>query len=318
MFEISDIQMIDWQQIEPEPLGGDLAEDLCSAMNKSIKYGLTLWWNKRGFKKEKKEEYLSMKGAFDKAVRPAIYLAKTTATAIKFSVFDESAADIKEYIARDKYIKLLRSCALKHIGNSEGGWGASKEYLSAVYELVFTAWLVWEKLNIRDKNYIINIINTELKVAMAVEPEYNFALDGSCRDDGESKTIANMEYANLLYLVSVMACRSYKSEECRQKAIRLYRACFASRQDCDMGGFNVDADWKFCQYGGASPLATSYLGVGIKAYIISKLSEEYIPSGVTRSFEEIYKAFYSYIQSEGGVKHGEFTIYDKKIGLAVA
>lgn len=313
MIEIDDIKMIDWQQFEPEALGGDLAEDLCVAINRTLKYGLTSWWNLRGFKKENKEQYLSLKGAYDKVLRPAIYFAKTAAAAIKFNIYDETIVGIKEFMARDRYIKLLRSAAFKHISNVDGGWGGSREFTALAYELIFASWLVWDKLNERDRRYLLNVINYERQEILDTEQEYNYRLDGACLEDDESKTIVNMENANLLFLISVMASKSMVAGACREKAIKFYRACFASRNNPDLGGFNVDADWIIRRYGIKSPLATSYLGAGIKAYVLSKLAgEENIPSGVTRNFEQIYKAFYSVEAFEDGTKQGLFTTFDKK------
>ena len=37
MFVLDDIKKIEWIQVEPEPLGGDLAEDLGKIINKFVK-----------------------------------------------------------------------------------------------------------------------------------------------------------------------------------------------------------------------------------------------------------------------------------------
>lgn len=313
MIEIDDIKMIDWQQFEPEALGGDLAEELCEVINCTIKYGLTRWWGLKGFKKENKLQYLSLKGSYDKVLRPSVCFAKTTATAIKFNIYDEKTVGIKEFMARDRYIKLLRSSAVKHCANVDGGWGCAREFMSTAYELIFASWLVWDKLNERDKRYVLNIINSEIDVAFNAEQEYNYSLDGSCLDDGESKTIVDMEYANLLFLVSVMASKNKQTELYRAKAIKFYRACFSSCKNPDIGGFNVGEDWIIRRFGAKSPLAISYLGVGIKAYILSKLAgEENVPNGLVRNFEQIYKTFYSYEKTSDGIKTGGFISFDKK------
>lgn len=312
MYTEQEIRLIEWQNIEPEPLGGDLAEDLCKVINKFIKFGLTQWWSSKGFQKESKQEYLSMKGSFDKVVRQAVYMAKTIACAIKFNIYDENETGIKEYVARDRYIKLLRSCINCHKANVEGGWGCQRETVACCSELLFACWIVWEKLNAKDKKNVLNVLFEEVENAMRVEIEYNYSLDGLSKGAGECKSIYDMDYANLLYLASIMACKNAEAENHRQKAIKTYRACFSSRTDSDITGFNVENDMILRQYDAKSPLATSQIGVGIKAYLLSKLTEEFIPSGVSRNFEKIYQAFYHYEVLEKGIKKGVFTIYDKK------
>ena len=67
MFSLNDVKKIEWTQVEPEPLGGDLAEDLGKIINKFVKFALNDWWKKKGFDKESKLEYLSLKGQIGRA-----------------------------------------------------------------------------------------------------------------------------------------------------------------------------------------------------------------------------------------------------------
>lgn len=311
MFKLKDIDKIEWNQVEPEPLGGDLAEDLDKIINKVVKYGLNDWWKYKGFNKESKSEYLSLKGPFDRFVRQSIYMAKTIVAAVKFKFYDEDIVGHKLYVARDKYMKLLRSCLYHHIANSADGWGVNQEHLSAVTELLFVCWLVWDKLNLRDKEYALNVLNKEAINVLEQEIEYNYNTDGSS-NGGECRTIVNMENANLLYLISVMTRKSKNSTALREKAILTYRACFSSLNDGDMAGYNIGEDMILRRFDVQSPFATSYLGVGIKPFIYSKIAEEDLPSGVVRNFEEIYNTFYKSEIGEDGKKQGTFTIYDKK------
>ncbi len=312
MFSVKDVKKIEWIQVEPEPLGGDLAEDLGKIINKFVKYGLNDWWKQKGFHKESKEEYLSMKGPFDRVVRQSVYMAKCIATAVKFKFYNERTVGNKLYVARDRYLKLLRSCLYSHTSNSEGGWGLNHEQVPVVTELLFLCWLVWDKLNSRDKEYAINLLNSEVENIMQAEIEYNYSADGSENDIYDCKTIKNMDNANLLYLISVIICNSKKSESIREKAILTYRACFSSSQDMDMNGYNIQEDMIIRRFGTRSPFATSYIGTGIKAFVFSKIAEQDLPSGVVRNFEDIYKAYYTYSVNDDGKKVGLFTAYDKK------
>ena len=311
MFVLDDIKKIEWIQVEPEPLGGDLAEDLGKIINKFVKFGLNDWWKYKGFNKESKSEYLSLKGPFDRTVRQCVYMAKTIAAAVKFKFYDEKEVGHKLYVARDRYMKLIRSCLYHHIANSTDGWGGCSEHLSAVTELLFVCWLVWDKLNIRDKEYAVNLLNLESERVINQAIEYNYNSDDS-QNDGECKTIVNMENANLLYLISVMTESDTTAQDFREKAILTYRSCFASKNHGDMAGYNVGEDMLIHRFDTRSPFATSYIGVGIKAFIFSKIAEQDLPSGACRNFEDIYKAFYGYEIQSDGKRNGLFTVYDKK------
>ncbi len=311
MFTVDDIKKIEWIQVEPEPLGGDLAEDLGRIINKFIKFGLNDWWQQKGFAKESKSEYLSLKSPFDRGVRQAVYMAKAIISAVKFKFYTESAVGHKLYVARDRYMKLIRSCLYHHISNSEYGWGGTSEHLAVATELLFVCHLVWDKLNIRDKEYAVNLLNFEVEKAMEESIEYNYNPDGS-ENGGDCKTIKNMDIANLLYLAGSMINKSAAVEKLKEKAILTYRACFSTLEEGDMAGYNVGDDKIIRRFETRSPFATSYIGKGMKAFIFSKIAEQDLPSGAIRNFEEIYKAFYSYEIDGAGKKKGLFTIYDKK------
>lgn len=312
MFTLKDVNKIEWAQVEPEPLGGDLAEDLGKIINKFVKFALNDWWKKKGFNKESKLEYLTLKGPVDRMVRQSVYIAKTIAASVKFKFYNEDEVGHKLFVARDRYMKLIRSCLFHHAANSDGGWGMNNEQLPIVTELLYICWLVWDKLNQNDQQFAINVLNSEVERAIDYKIEYNFNPDGSSTNLDECQTILNMDHANLLYLVSVMVSKTNKAVVLREKAILAYRACFSSRNDGDMQGFNVADDMLLYRFDTRSPFATSYIGVGIKAYIFSKIAEEDLPSGVMRNFKEIYTAFYNSAINEEGKRIGLFTIYDKK------
>lgn len=312
MLTINDINKIEWSQVEPEPLGGDLAEDLGKIINKFVRFSLNEWWKSKGFGKENKNEYLALKGPYDKMIRQSVYVAKTIAACVKFKFFDESEVRHKLFVARDRYMKLIRSCLYHHASNLKGGWGLNNEHLQVATELLFVCWLVWEKLNIRDQELAINLLDSEIQKAMEYQMNYNFNIDGSGTDMFECQTIENMNHANLLYLASVMIKNHTLSAELREKAILVYRACFSSKEDGDMQGYNVADDMLLYRFEQKSPFAISYIGVGIKAYIYSKIAGQELPSGVVRNFKQIYYAFYASSVGEDGRKVGMFTNYDKK------
>ncbi len=312
MFSLKDVKKIEWTQVEPEPLGGDLAEDLGKIINKFVKFALNDWWKKKGFDKESKLEYLSLKGPVDRMIRQSVYVAKTIAACVKFKFYNEEEVGHKLFVARDRYMKLLRSCLFHHCANSEGGWGMTYEQLPIVTELLYVCWLVWDKLNTNDQQFAINVLNYQARQAMDYKIEYNFNPDGSSTNLDDCQTILNMDHANLLYLISVMVSKTNKATVLREKAILAYRACFSSQNDGDMQGYNVAEDMLLHRFDTRSPFATSYIGVGIKAYIFSKIAEEDLPSGVIRNFKEIYTAFYTNETNAEGKRNGLFTIYDKK------
>lgn len=312
MFTIDDVKKIEWIQVEPEPLGGDLADDLGKIINKFVKYAIKDWWKEKGFHKENMNEYLTFKFPEDKTVRQAIYMAKTIAASVKFKIFSEEKAGCKLFFARDRYMKLLRSCLKQHASNSNGGWGLCDEQISLVTELLFTCWIVWDKLNIQSKQFAVNVLESELERMKDFEIEYKFNPDGSIRSTEDCPTIVNMDAANFLYLASVMTGNISKIGNAAEKAILAYRSCFASKNDGDIEGYNVADDMLIYREGTRSPFATSYIGKGIKAFVFSKIAISDLPSGVARNFENIYKAFNSYTVDESGKKKGLFTFYDNK------
>lgn len=312
MFTTEDIKKIEWIQVEPEPLGGDLAEDLGKIINKFNKFAIREWWQGKGFCKENKNEYLSLKGPFDRTIRQAVYIAKTIAASVKFKFFSEDKVGCKLFLARDRYMKLIRSCVKLHASNTDGGWGVCDEHLPVATELLFTCWIVWDKLNSQNQQYVVNMLNSELDFAKNKEIKYNFNPDGSSTDVEECQTITSMNIANFLYLASVMACKNGKTADFAEKAILAYRSCFASKADSDIAGYNVSEDMLIYRNDTRSPFATSYIGKGIKAFIFSKIALQDLPSGVSRNYEAIYKAYNSVQVGEDGKKRGLFTAYDKK------
>lgn len=312
MYDINSVKLIDWDMIETELLGGDLAEQLELFINRSIKYMLGKWWSNRGFIKQAQEEYLPLKGSYDKIVRPCIHIAKTIGLALRFGVYDEKTVGKAEYVGRDRFIKLIRSCAYQHVANMQDGWGGSAESLSGVYELTLVSWVAWEKLNIRDKTYILNMLEYELTELEGEEPLYYYMSSGMPFDRTLSTVYYNTAVANLCQLAVCMMPEHRKATLWRAKANDFYHATYLTDSEAKGESYNLDEEYILTSYGTKSPVATGYIGSVSKSYIMSKLVQEEFDADIVRHYADIYKAFYNTSIDEKGVRTGEFVTFDKK------
>lgn len=312
MYSLDKIRLIDWQMVEPEVLGGELCEDLGVLINRSIRYMLTKWWQSKGFDKDAREQYLSIKGTYDKVTRQAIYFAKTISLAIKFGLYDTSVVGVREFSARDKFIKVIRSCAVSHISNTPDGWGNSNDSIHGVYELVLASYVSWDKINKVDKEHVVNMLEYEIARLYEVNPLYSYTASGMMIDRAQATVFYNTAVANLLHLASIMMPYHDKIHVIKSQMQRFYSAIYAVKEDSNGIGFNVSDDGFITTFGEKSAIATSYIASISKALILTGFSMDSYADFVPKNFEDIYKAFYTTTYNEKDLPNGIFVSYDKK------
>ncbi len=312
MYDIEKVNKIDWSMKELEVLGGDLADDLILALNKSMRYIIGKFWSRKLFKKEAKSDYLTFRGPFDKTIRQCIYGAKVMALSFRFKLFDADATGNAEFVARDKYIKLLRSCVYHHESNKINGWGGEEATISHVYELAVSAWMVWSKLNARDRQLVVNMVEYEALMLEDASPRFDFSVDGKALHSSQSSVFYNSDVANFLNLASKMLDK----HECVQKwteiMTQFYKATFVIKSDADDRGYNVNDQGYIINYGGRSPYASSQISTVSKPMMLAWMTGEDLPAGVGDKFEIIYKAFYASEQNSKGLNEPIFVTFDKK------
>lgn len=312
MYNIDKVKNIDWSMIEIEVLGGDVAEELIYAINKSMRHILSVFWKAKAFEKEVKEQYLTLKGSYDKVIRPSIYAAKVMALSLKFKIYDEKACGWAEFDVRDKCIKLIRSCVYHHISNDKNGWGGEDYTIGHVYELANTAWISWDKLNVRDRQLVVSMIEYEAKRLNGVSPKYDFNNAGMLLDSSESSVFYNTNVANLLRLAYSMLADHEKSKNWIIKTQRFYKSIFKKKGDEGDDGHNVKSDGYIISYSVRSPYAISQIATGSKVIALSWMLGEDVPEGALANFEMIYKAFYNSDSNEIGDGERIFVSFDKK------
>ena len=312
MYDIEEVKKIDWSMIEIDVLGGDLADELIVAINKSMKYMMDGFWRTRAFEKEVKAEYLSMKGTFDKVIRPSIYASKVILIALKFKIYNRSAAGCAEFEVRDRCVKLLRSCAYHHVANKQNGWGGEESTIGHVYELANTAWIAWDSLNSRDKQLVVNMVEHEANILINAEPRFDFNAEGRLIDSSVSSIFYNREVASLLRIATMMLSNHEMNKIWTKKMKGFYNILYKMQSDDASEQFNVNNEGNLISYSAKSPYAISQIASLNKAIALSWIANETIPEGVIDNFETIYKSFYKAELDEQGRLEGQFVTFDKK------
>ena len=312
MYDIQHVKKIDWTMIDIDVLGGDLAEELITSINKSMRYMMGGFWKSRAFEKEVKAEYLTLKGSFDKVIRPSIYVSKVIMLALKFKIYDDRASGHAEFEVRDRCVKLLRSCVYHHVSNKQNGWGGEESTIGHVYELASTAWLAWDSLNCRDQQLVVNMVEHEADMLNSASPRYDFNSEGRLLDSSVSSIFYNYDVASLLRLASSMLPFHERQKTWKNNMEVFYKNLFKMQCDDSNDVFNVDKEGNILSYSSRSPYAISKIATANKAIALSWIIGESVPEGICDNFETIYKAFYKTESNELSAIEGDFVSFDKK------
>lgn len=310
IYNIEQVNQIDWLYVEPELLGGDLAEELDAVINNACKFALNNWWKLNAFNKESKAEFLSLRGGADKLLRASSYYSELLAVAIKFKIYDPQVTGSEIYLARDRCCKLIRSALRLHIANNPKGWGQYLTHTALVAELAFSGWLMWDCFNIRDKQLIVNALEYTADMALDNKPTYTFSSNDKILERGENKCVENSNSAKLLHLASLMLKNHKNQELWNAKSDEYYKASYAM-QDGNIP-YNACSDGTVISYDRVSPYAMAKIVNNMFAYNLSKLTATPYKTSAFDNIRTVYQAFYVGEIGANGILKGSMCMVDVK------
>lgn len=317
IYDIHKARAIDWRRVEPEPLGGDMAEDVILFMNHACRYSLGKWWRIKKYDKEAQEHYLTMRGGTEKNIRPAGATAKLLAVTIKFRIYDEFTVRAPLYVAQDKCCKLIRSTAYHHIANKQGGWGLHNQSGEWVIDLVTAGWLMWDKLNIRDKQLIANLLEYEANNLIFTKSQFQYDIK-KAEQKGASKTLECRYNAIIMYLAVLILQGHQNSHKWEAKAKEYFISASVMPSDLIdrapkfLDGYNVNEDGTITSYGVISPYAMSKINISLSNIIYCKLAGEKMPSETLFNAKKIYEALYTPVTGRNSQSQSSICALDKK------
>lgn len=310
IYNIEQVNQIDWLYVEPELLGGDLAEELDTVINNVCKFTLNKWWKYNAFNRESKEEYLTLRGGTDKLIRSCTYYAELLAIAIKFKIYNPEISGNEAFVARDKCCKLIRSVAAFHIANNPKGWGQNLSQLPIVAELAFSGWVMWEYFNVRDKQLIINALEYSADMACNHKPLYTFSESGKVLERGENKCVENSNNAKILYLATLILQGHKNQSLWHKKCDEFYLASYAMQDGKSV--YNACRDGTVISYDRVSPYAMANIVNNMFAYNLAKLTATPYRLTAFKNLKMVYQEFYLGEADSNGILRGSMCMVDVK------
>lgn len=215
LYTVEQVNLIDWESWDIAPLGGELAEDIISIINRSCHYITNHWWRYRKYNKLNQQIYITFASAAEKVVLPNAYAARLLATAVKFNILDPSVAKHNYQKTQDKAVKLLRSLCHGYIVNMANGWRS----ITVMAQTSYTGMLLWDKLNTRDKMLFVNMLEHCAGELLDIKPTFNYN-DGKSDNSGANtnQVANNAERAMVLTIASLMLPNHEKAAKWAVKA----------------------------------------------------------------------------------------------------
>ncbi|NYF16554.1 hypothetical protein HDC37_001379 [Microbacterium sp. AK009] len=162
-------------------------------------YALTTWWNTvKDFDAQGSSTYLNFGGTAEGNIRPPAGEALALATALSTGAYDATSTGVSTASATGTARKLIRSLAYRHLSNSGGGWGDTRQSALWASYAGMAGWLMWNSLPAADAELVRKMVEHEAnRFITTPAPYWNTS-------GGDSKGEENSWNAMILQLATAM------------------------------------------------------------------------------------------------------------------
>lgn len=283
VFDINQVKSIDWEALDVAPLDGEMANDLLSFINRSVRYITKTWWRESSFHAMAHSNYLTIKLNTERNVLPMANMAKTIAVALKFNIFDQDITRTSYQKAQDKTMKLIRTISYYSVANMANGWRS----VAVAAECGMAGMLMWDKLNKADRNLFVNMLDYVASELLDAKAQFRYPMDIST----DFKPIAyDSNCAKVLNVACTMMPSHEKAQKWQIKAKYFLKAATSTEKD-GMRGFNI-TDEGLC-YVGESLDVDGLLSAsnGLDSALINLLYGKVVFKNMLGNIGAIYRAF---------------------------
>ena len=296
---------IDWSQFNTEPLTGELAEGIIYLLNNGNKYIVNDWWNKVWkFNEQDSKEYLTMRSNGEHDIRPLTHMVRTLAASIVLNIYDESITGVPIETAREMAVKLTKSLAKAHYGNTEGGWGNAWQSAYWAADVAHSGWLLWEHFSDKDKEYIQNCTVTEANRFINYNVPYYRDKSGKIVIPGDSKAEENAWNSNILSVACAMMPNHENYNAWMYKNVELMISSFAKPSDVSsskvvsgfklseiLNGSNVNEDGTVINHNIVHPDYQATQALNLLNGVFFTFAKAKIPEAILFNGDVIYETF---------------------------
>ncbi|TKC08830.1 hypothetical protein [Pedobacter frigoris] len=225
------------------------------------------------------------------------------AIALKTGAYDYRLTGVPTVVAAEKAIKLLSAIAYDHKANQKRNvWGGDWQAAHWAYYTGYSAWLLWEKLEIRDQNNIKRMIISEADRLLKIDPPYCKDKTGKVLIPGDSKIEENAWNAELLYLASVMMPTHANSRLWYDQSLNYIISGVSLPSDLEnnnmlhgrpvrswLNGYNVEEPGVVVNHHIVHPLYNALSSV-VNAPIVFSLAGKNTPKAAAFNMDKIYNS----------------------------
>lgn len=291
LYDIDAVRKINLSEIER--LGGEMAEDLQLFLNRATRYCVKYWWKKKHFKRFNKEIYLPIKGRNERDIVNFANNTRLLATVIRFNLIDEYIVGTTKQSVQDKCLKLIRSLCNAHAANVKDGW-----FITAIAATVGTAgWLMWDKLNDKDKLLLINMLEFEANRIVEQRIPFQHTRETNAVLPGKSRMAS--EFLNVINIAIAMMPDNINCLSWRIKHRELQAACYATESD-GLNGWNVANNGLVMEGERVDVRSMSGIVYNFDAIAIARLADEELLPVLKNNALRIYDAFNNLYISRNG------------------
>lgn len=282
LYSIDNVRTI--RRLETARIGGDMAEDLTLFLNRSTRYCVRSWWRRKNLKRYNKDVYIQFSGSLEHDLLNFANYSRLLATMIKFDLLSESIIGLTKQSVQDKCLKIIRSVCQSHTANTKSGWTVTA--IAATTSLA--GWLVWDRLNAKDKLLLINML--EFEANRVLEQRIPYQRTTASATTVPCKARVCSEYLNVLNMAIAMMPKNANYAAWRAKHKNLQASAFAAPCD-NLGGWNAENNGLIMDGAKLDERSMSGIVYNLDAIAIARLANEPTLPCLKNNAFRVYDAF---------------------------
>jgi hypothetical protein len=296
------VRPIDWSRFtEPAPADSD-AQRLAAILRNTNRYAMVTWWSAQGYQAQT-GAYLDFQGTGEYEIRAPANEAFALATSLRLGTYDPAVAAVSASEARARSVKLARSLALRHLINSDGGWGAHWQSALWAAHAAFAAWLLWEDLAPADRDQVARMVQFEADRLNDYQVPYYRDRAGTIVSPGDTKAEENAWNAMILQVATAMMPNHPRYESWLVKAIELEISAYARPADLTnttvvngrpvnqwLNGSNANNDGFVINHGFVHPDYSTNVSLNVHAALAHPMAGQPTPRAALWNADIVYDA----------------------------
>ncbi|HZM76003.1 MAG TPA: hypothetical protein VFC19_09765 [Candidatus Limnocylindrales bacterium] len=237
-------------------------------------------------------------------IRGPAHEAFALAVSLRLGVYDPATAGVNADVARARAVRLVQSLAMRHLSNSDNGWGGGWQSALWTSFTAWAGWLLWEDLGALDRERLGRMLEYEAdRFNGYVVPYYRDEAGNYAGSVNDTKAEENAWSAMVLQVATAMLPGHRRFGQWMNKAAELEISAFSRPVDVSstavvngrtvgqwLRGSNINNDGFVINHGFVHPDYSTTVSENIFAALAYSMAWRATPRAAFWGAQYVYRA----------------------------